>query len=122
MPRTYEAVYIFDSTLADTAVTEKLDRIHGLLKLDGDIAVTHWGRRQLAYPIGRRENGYYVIAKFAAEPGSLPEYERALKLDDGVVRFLVTLYEHEVGAPVMTEEELAQQRARQAADDDDEEE
>jgi len=122
MPRTYEAVYIFDSTLADTAVTEKLDRIHTLLNASGDIAVTHWGRRQLAYPIGRRENGYYVIAKFAAEPASLPEYERALKLDEGVVRFLVTLFEHEVGAPVMTEEELAQQRARQAADDEDDEE
>ena len=121
MPRTYEAVYVFDSTLADTAVTEKLDRVHALLKTEGDIAVTHWGRRQLAYPIGRRENGYYVIAKFAAEPASLPEYERALKLDDGVVRFLVTLYEHEVGAPVMTEEELAAQRARAADDDDDEE-
>jgi len=121
MPRTYEAVYVFDSTLADTAVTEKLDRVHALLKTEGDIAVTHWGRRQLAYPIGRRENGYYVIAKFAAEPGSLPEYERALKLDEGVVRFLVTLYEHEVGAPVLTEEELAAQRARAADDDDDEE-
>ena len=121
MPRTYEAVYVFDSTLADTAVTEKLDRVHALLKTEGDIAVTHWGRRQLAYPIGRRENGYYVIAKFAAEPASLPEYERALKLDEGVVRFLVTLYEHEVGAPVMTEEELAAQRARAADDDDDEE-
>ena len=122
MPRTYEAVYIFDSTLADTAVTEKLDKAHALLNASGDIAVTHWGRRQLAYPIGRRENGYYVIAKFAAEPASLPEYERALKLDDGVVRFLVTLFEHEVGAPVMTEEELAQQRARAAADDDEDEE
>jgi len=121
MHRTYEAVYIFDSTLADTAISEKLTRVHGLLSVSGDIAVTHWGRRQLAYPIGRRENGYYVIAKYDAEPASLPEYERALKLDEGVVRYLVTLHEHEVGAPVLTEEELAAQRARSADDDDDEE-
>jgi small subunit ribosomal protein S6 len=120
MPRTYEAVYIFDSTLADTAITEKLARAHGLLSVNGEIAVTHWGRRQLAYPIGRRENGYYVIAKYDAEPASLPEYERALKLDDGVVRYLVTLHEHEVGAPVLTEEELAAARTRAADDDDDE--
>jgi small subunit ribosomal protein S6 len=121
MPRTYEAVYIFDSTLADTAVTEKLTKLHTLLSVEGDIAVTHWGRRQLAYPIGRRENGYYVIAKFDAEPATLPEYERALKLDDGVVRYLVTLHEHEVGAPVLTEEEMAAARARAGDDDDDEE-
>jgi small subunit ribosomal protein S6 len=121
MPRTYEAVYIFDSTLADTAVTEKLTRLHGLLSAAGEIGVTHWGRRQLAYPIGRRENGYYVIAKFDAEPATLPEYERALKLDEGVVRYLVTLHEHEVGAPVLTEEELAAARTRAGDDDDDEE-
>ncbi len=41
-----------------------------------------------------------------------------MKLDDGVVRYLITLYEHEVGAPPMTEEELAS--ARRQDDDDDE--
>ena len=99
MTRQYEAVYIFDSTLEDSAINEKISRFHGLLTATGDVAVDHWGRRQLAYPIGQRENGYYAIARFEAEPASLPEYERALKLDDGVVRFLITLHEHEVGAP-----------------------
>ena len=34
--------------------------------------VDHWGRRQLAYPIGPRENGYYVVARFDAEPAGFP--------------------------------------------------
>jgi small subunit ribosomal protein S6 len=97
--RQYEAVYIFDSTLEDAAINDKISRFHGLLAATGDVSVDHWGRRQLAYPIGQRENGYYAIARFEAEPKSLPEYERALKLDDGVVRYLITLHEHEVGAP-----------------------
>ena len=29
MSRPYEAVYVFDSTLEDAAITEKLDRFHG---------------------------------------------------------------------------------------------
>ena len=29
---------------------------------------SHWGRRQLAYPIGSRENGYYVVSRFTADP------------------------------------------------------
>lgn len=120
MPRQYEAVYIFDSTLEDAAIQEKLARIHGLLGTKDDIAVDTWGRRQLAYPIGQRENGYYVVAKFCAESAGLPEYERALRLDEGVVRYLVTLYENELGAPPMTEEELAARRAR--GDDDEEDE
>lgn len=120
MPRHYEAVYIFDSTLEDTAIQEKLTRLHGLLDAGESVAADHWGRRQLAYPIGRRENGYYVVARFDAEPTVLPEFERALKLDEGVVRYLVTLHEHEVGAPPTTEDESAAGRSR-GADDDDEE-
>ena len=121
MPRQYEAVYIFDSTLEDTAINDKISRFHGLLgTAEGDMKVEHWGRRQLAYPIGRRENGYYVIARYNAEPAVLPEYERALKLDEGVVRYLVTILEHELGAPPMTEEELAARRARDEDDEDEE--
>jgi small subunit ribosomal protein S6 len=119
--REYEAVYIFESTLDDTAVNEKLDRFHGLLGLSGDqIDINHRGRRQLAYKIGTRENGYYAVARFSVEPDVLPEYERALKHDDGVVRSLVTLHEHDVGAPPISEEEMAAAAAR--GDDDDDEE
>ena len=118
MPRDYEAVYIFDSTLEDTAINDKLTRFHGLLHATGEITADHWGRRQLAYPIGPRENGYYVVARFNADPKALPEYERALKLDDGIVRYLVTLHEHEVGAPPMSEEELLVARRRDEDDED----
>ena len=117
MSRRYEAVYIFDSTLEDAAINEKIARFHALLQSPEEISVDHWGRRQLAYKIGPRDTGYYVIARFHATPTVLPEYERAMKLDDGVVRYLITLFEHEVGAPPMTEEELA---ARRQDDDDDE--
>jgi small subunit ribosomal protein S6 len=118
MTRRYEAVYIFDSTLEDAAIKEKLDRFHGLLHATEPVAVDHWGRRQLAYKIGPRDTGYYVVAKFHAEPSVLPEFERAMKLDDGIVRYLITIFEHEVGAPAMAEEDLA--AARRQDDDDDE--
>jgi len=120
VPRTYEAVYIFDSTLEDAAINEKIGRFHGMLGAAEQPEVSHWGRRQLAYSIGPRENGYYVVSKFTTEPTTLPEYERALKLDDGVIRYLITLHEHEVGAPPMTEEEIAAGRGRASDDDDDE--
>jgi small subunit ribosomal protein S6 len=120
MPRPYEAVYVFDSTLEDAAISEKLERFHKLLGISGE-KVDHWGRRQLAYPIGSRENGYYVVARFDAESAGIPEYERALKLDEGVVRYLLTLFENEVGAPPMTEEELALAKRRAEEDDEDEE-
>ena len=119
MTRQYEAVYVFDSSLEDAAITDKLGRFHSLLGNPEDLTLNHWGRRQLAYPIGRRESGYYVIARFGAETTALPEYERAIKLEDGIIRHLITLYEHEVGAPPMSEEELALARARRDDDDED---
>jgi small subunit ribosomal protein S6 len=121
VPRAYEAVYIFDSALEDTAITEKLSRLTGLLGTPTDLTLDHWGRRQLAYPIGTKENGYYVVSRFSAESNVLPEYERAIKLDDGVLRHLLTLHEHDLGAPPMSEEELAKQNARRDDEDEDEE-
>jgi small subunit ribosomal protein S6 len=119
--RRYEAVYIFDSALEDTTIAEKLEKLQGLLNLAEPATIEHWGRRQLAYKIGRHENGYYVISNFTAAPAVLPEFERALKLDEGVVRYLVTLYEHELGAPKLSDEELASRRRASDDDDDDEE-
>ena len=121
LSREYEAVYIFDAGLEDTAIAEKLEKHHALLGTTAPITLDHWGRRQLAYKIGTKETGYYVVARFHAEAGVLPEFERALKLDDGVIRYLVSVHEHELGAPPMTEEQLAARRAREADDDEDEE-
>jgi small subunit ribosomal protein S6 len=121
LSREYEAVYIFDSSLEDTAIAEKLDKHHALLGAQDPITLDHWGRRQLAYKIGSKEAGYYVVARFRAEGKVLPEFERSLKLDEHVIRYLLSVHEHELGAPPMTEEQLAARRARDGDDDDDEE-
>ena len=121
-PRTYEAVYIFDSALEDTAIADKLARHHGLLKTAAEPTIEHWGRRQLAYAIKRRESGYYAIAHFTLDDVKvLPEFERALKLDEGVLRYLISLHERELGAPPMTEEEMLAARKKDEDEEDDDE-
>jgi small subunit ribosomal protein S6 len=90
--RRYETVYIFDSALEEPAVSEKLTRFHALLTKDGKGSVSevaHWGKRTLTYRIKKKDTGYYVVAKFEAEGAVLPEYERVVKLDEGVLRYLV---------------------------------
>ena len=102
MPRQYEVVYIFDSAIEETAINERLARFHSLIQQPGIEApqVSHWGKRTLAYPIKKHETGYYVIAKFDAEPSALPEFERAIKLDESVLRFLVVVNEGAQPVPV----------------------
>lgn len=119
--RRYEAVYIYDTALEDTAIAEKLEKVQSLLEMAEPAEIEHWGRRALAYKIGRHENGYYIISHFTVDPKVLPEFERALKLDSGLVRYLITLYEHELGAPKLSDEELAARRLRSDDDDEDEE-
>jgi small subunit ribosomal protein S6 len=120
MLRQYEAVYILDAGLEDSAINEHLERIHSLLGNPADLRIDHWGRRQLAYPIGRKEQGYYVVARFSTEGTALPEYERALKLDDSIIRYLLTLHDRELGAPELSEAELALANARREDEDEDE--
>ena len=104
MSRRYEVVYIFDSALEEAQVNERLERFHALLKSpttpEPITSSNHWGKRSLAYPVKGKEIGYYVVVQFQSEPPLLPEFERAIKLDDGVVRYLVVLNEGEAPRPV----------------------
>lgn len=93
MPRPYEVVYIFDPTLDEETIGSKLNTFHALIQTAGAEApvLNHWGKRTLAYPIKRHDTGFYVVANFDTEPGLLPEFERAIKLDESVIRHLVVL-------------------------------
>jgi len=95
--RLYEVVYILDPALDESAVTAKLDKLHDLATSHGGevAAVDHWGIRQLAYPIKKQGSGYYVVAHFTAAADALPEYERLIKLDGDIMRYLLVLNEGE---------------------------
>jgi len=118
--RDYEVVYIFDSALPEERVAEKLEKYHALLTGDhgGEVtAVDTWGRRQLAYPISKKTAGFYVVVQFRAEADALPEFERLLKLDDELLRYLVVLHEGEPTAPMS----IATREPRAKSEDEDEE-
>jgi small subunit ribosomal protein S6 len=112
----YEIVYIFDTEMPEERVGEKLERFHALITGDhgGDItAVDDWGRRQLAYPIQKKTNGHYVVAQFKSSVDALPEFERLLKLDDELLRYLIVVHEGEPTASMSI-------ATRQPSQDDDE--
>lgn len=104
MSRRYETVYIFDSALEEPAITEKLNRFHALLTKDGQGTITnvsHWGKRTLTYKIKKKDTAYYVVVQFEAAAPLLPEYERAVTLDESVLRFLVVEAAREQPKPVV---------------------
>jgi small subunit ribosomal protein S6 len=118
--RDYEIVYIFDSVLDRSLIDQKLERFNQLATGNGGgeiLAVEHWGKRQLAYPIKKHDNGYYVVVQFRTDPTNLPEFERAIKLDEQVLRHLVVLSEGELPAPRSAAESAG--RYREEEDDED---
>ncbi len=120
--RDYEAVYIFDSALEEDAVNQRVDRYHALVADEegGQItAVDHWGRRQLAYPIDDHENGYYVVTHFTTVADRLPEFERLLKLDESLLRYLVVVNEGNLSTSPTP---IAEERPEGEDDDGEEEE
>ena len=95
--RLYEIVYIFDATLDEDSVNKKLEKFHPLVveKSGEVVAVDHWGTRQMAYPVKKQNTGYYVVAQVRAEADGLPEFERVLRLDAELLRYLIVLNEGE---------------------------
>ena len=49
-----------------------------------------WGRRRLAYPIQKKEEGVYHLVSFTSEAETLDELSRVLKIDDDVLRHMAT--------------------------------
>lgn len=121
MTRDYEVVYVFDSALEEPQINERLERFHALLtgpeSPEPITAISHWGRRTLAYLIDGKDTGYYVVVQFRTEPTLLGELERAIKLDEGVMRYLIVLNEGlaPVGAVPNSDDE---QRPSKVDDDD----
>jgi len=116
--RPYEVVYIFDSALGEDQINEKLDRYHGLITgPGGEITATeHWGRRQMAYAINKKNNGYYVVVQFNSAVEALPEFERLLKLDEELLRYLVVTHAGEPTSPMS----IATREPRREDEDEDE--
>lgn len=118
--REYEIVYIFRPELESEAVDAKLEEYHG--RLDGEVtAVEHWGTRQLAFEIDGERSGYYVVAQYRADPGSLEGFEQGFKHDEEVIRHLVVLAEGELPAPP-SERDTSDGEGDEAGEDEDGEE
>ena len=52
--------------------------------------VENWGKRRLAYEIRKQREGTYAVLEASAEPATIKEFERQLRLNEHVLRFIST--------------------------------
>ena len=86
----YESVIIFNATLEDQQIDSILTSIEEQMSANG-VEITDiekWGRKRLAYPIKKGKSGYYIIYRFTSPREYITKFERTLRLDENVIRFL----------------------------------
>ena len=91
MNRKYELVYVVSPDATDEQVTELHTQVDGIAqRMGGKIDKTeNWGRRRLAYEIGRHKEGTYVLEVIHGSGELVKEIDRRLKVTDLVIRHLV---------------------------------
>lgn len=86
----YETSFIANATLDDAQIDQIVDRFKEFLTKNGsEIRVLEkWGRKRLAYPIEKKNNGFYTICEFNAPADIIAKLERYYALDENIMRFL----------------------------------
>lgn len=88
--RVYELLFIADSNLGEPEVDALAAQVQGYLEKEGGKIqkLEKWGKKRLAYPIGRHREGSYVLLVVEGGSALVKEVERRLRVTDGVIRFL----------------------------------
>jgi len=86
----YEILLMLDPELPDERQNEIVTRVRESIERDGGRwdGQEPWGRRRLQYEIDHKHEGAYHLLTFAAEPATLDEVSRVLKITDGVMRHM----------------------------------
>lgn len=91
----YELTYIINPVLEEDKFKSAVEKVNSLVeKHDGEIdEVDEWGLRQFAYEIDKKGSGYYVNMYFNAPGEAIAKIERALRIDDEILRYLTLKYD-----------------------------
>lgn len=83
---------ILDSRPTDEEIATLLTTLETTLKgLGAEVTKTeNWGKRRLAYEIKKQREGTYAVLEVSAEPAMVKEFERQIRLNENVVRFMST--------------------------------
>ena len=86
----YEVMFIIDPMLDDEKKDAAVERVKNVIAAEGEVGnVDVWGLRKLAYPIQKKNEGYYVVIDFKAEPTLPAELDRRLKISEDFMRHII---------------------------------
>lgn len=87
----YEVALIIRPEVDEAGQNALIERLSEVLSADGGQVekVETWGRRTLAYPIKKAQEGIYYFIQGQFAPSVLPEAERTMKLSENILRYMI---------------------------------
>ena len=88
--RKFETLLLLSPELAADARETLLTNLSAILEKEQGkvVAVDHWGMRDLAYPVRKQMRGYYVRYEYVAPGTAVAEFERIIRIADGIFKFV----------------------------------
>ncbi len=84
----YELIFILQADLDEATLDAAVENIETLIKNNqGEITQTNrWGKRKLAYPIRKMNEGYYVLVNFDYKPEEVATLKRTIGFNEQILR------------------------------------
>jgi len=98
--RSYELTLVVDPDLASEKQKRQLEKIKKIItSLKGEVKRTNeWGKKELAYPIKKKNLGHYFLWEIKLPEKSLNELSSKIKMEEGIMRYLLVKMEERSSA------------------------
>ena len=86
----YESVLIARQDLGTSQVSSIVEDLSNVIKKEGGevVRVDNWGLKNLAYRIKKNRKGHYVVLNIAAPASAIAEYERVMRVNEDIIRYM----------------------------------
>ena len=98
--RYYETIFITPPELSEDDVEKVITDVKDIFASRGAEVerIERWGRRRLAYPVKKKEEGWYVLLQVIGSGAAVQEVERRLRINDNVIKYLSVRLDDVAGA------------------------
>ncbi len=88
--RIYENLFIVKPDATEEEIDSLIEQMSKNITTSGGTVdkVEKWGKRRLAYKVEKQREGYYVLLTFTADSQAVREFERRMRVQDAIIKFL----------------------------------
>ena len=93
----YELLLIITPDHDENEAEALTNQVRGIIEDGGTLLkVDPWGKKRLAYPIRKRNEGYYVLYIFECDPSFVAGLNQSLHVIEAILRYMIVQYEDDI--------------------------